>query len=332
MSKSKIVLASIGGATLVAALVLAYFIWSAFSEKDERSDELEGAVSEAIRLVSGQIYPGQEAVDALQGNAATYNAWRDEAMAIASMGDETVESMTPPACKTFIVEEARRLSVLPGGVDGVIVRPEFPFGFDEYVNKNDLPKQEEIAKLCREWRDMALVVRELSNSGVIEIVDIKRMDSAATQAQPGEAQAKGGRGTKQRQQKAKKAAKADERADSDGPAVTRLKIDFRTMPPGLVASINALMATKRFIVIDGLTFEREEDEIDNRLKGGKKPVEQKTSGRAGRGGRAAETVEAEVQTGVVTDPVTAPPLRVGMTLSVYDFRSKESGAAGEEEK
>ena len=41
MNKTKILLLSIGGVALLAAAVLAYFIWDAFSAKAESAEELD---------------------------------------------------------------------------------------------------------------------------------------------------------------------------------------------------------------------------------------------------------------------------------------------------
>ena len=52
MNKSKIVLASVGGVVLVASLALAYMTWSAYSEKAERVEEFDDAVSTAAGCMS----------------------------------------------------------------------------------------------------------------------------------------------------------------------------------------------------------------------------------------------------------------------------------------
>lgn len=333
MNKSKIVLASIGGVTLVASLALAYFIWSAMSERSERLDELDGAEQSLVNMMKLPVNPGPEAIKAYQANAETYVNWKDEAKKLVTKGDMIFEPTTPPALKAFMVEDARRLSALPGRVDGAIVRPEFAFGFKEFVLDGNMPAEADLAKIQREWYDMSVVVEAMSKSGVIEITDLAIIGSAP--APEAEQQADGNR----RQRKgAKSAAKAKAAEQTEGPAVTRMRIEFRAMPPALVAVANSLMMSRRFIVVDDLTFSRERDELSEKLGGDPKKAAEAQSGRGGRRGRrgrqeeAEEPAENEVLSGIVTDPMTAPALKVSMLISVYDFRSLETDKTETEEQ
>jgi hypothetical protein len=133
MNKSKIILASVGGVVAIASLVLAYLVWDALSVKGERTDDLDALTSAADRLARLPVYPGPAGVKAYGENAAAYAKWREEALQAASAGDMTFEPTTPPAFKTFLVEEAQRLSNLPGGVDGKLVKAGFSFGFKDYI-------------------------------------------------------------------------------------------------------------------------------------------------------------------------------------------------------
>jgi len=321
MNKSKIILASVGGVTLLVSLALAYFIWSALSEKGERSDELDGAIRAAVELSNLPIYPGPDGIQAYKTNAEAYVEWREEAMKVVTIGDIPSNTTTPPAMKARFVEESRRLALLPGGVEGRIVKPDFPFGFREFVIEDKLPAQEDIARLQREWFDVSTVVKELSASGVIEITDITVVASAPAAEEP---QREG----RQRKKGAKKQVKKDVSTDEAGPAVTRMRVDFLTKPQGLVAVANALMKSKRFIVVDDFSFTHERDIIAEKIGGEQNKASEAQAGRGGRRGRRAQQEEpaedsaaAEAQTGVVTDPQTAPALKVSMSISVYDFRS-----------
>ena len=172
MNKSKIILASVGGVALTASLVLAYLIWSAMADKSERAADLDGAIATADRLTRLPVYPGTEGIKAYNENAETYKAWREEAVKIASAGDMAFESTTPPAFKAFLVDDARRLSALPGAVDGRLVKEDFPFGFKDYITGGVLPAQADLARLQREWYDVSTVIEALAKCGVSEIVDV----------------------------------------------------------------------------------------------------------------------------------------------------------------
>lgn len=325
MNKSKIILASIGGVTLVASLVLAYLIWSALADKSEKIGDLESAVATADKLSRLPVYPGPEAIKALKENAETYETWREDAVKIASAGDMTFEATTPPAFKAFLVDEARRLSSLPGAVDGRIVKDDFPFGFKDYITGGVLPAQDDLARLQREWHDVSTVIETLAKCGVSEIVDVVMASSVA----PVQEEAPSGKKGK----KAKKPVKTDEEESDKGPAVTSFIVNFRTRPIGLVNAINSFITSSRFIVVDDFSFVREKDDLAEALGGdGKKQQDAPARGRRGRRGRSAEEdVQQEEPTkdsGVVTDPMSASLLRVSMSFSVYDFRSLEGVAAG----
>lgn len=328
MNKSKIILASIGGATLLVTLVMAYLIWSAISERSERLEELDGAVQTANKMSKLPVYPGPDGIKAYEENAASYEEWREEAIKVASVGDKVFEPTTPPALKAFLVEDARRLSSLPGGVDGRIVKSEFPFGFREYVLDGKLPAQEDLARLQREWDDMASVVEILSKSGVIEITDLSLAAAPAPVAEP-----KPNARQKKGQKQAKAAAPAD---DANAPLVTRMSVDFRALPQGVVSAANLLMTSRRFIVVDSMVFAHERDELSEKLGGDAKKAGEQT-GRQGRRSRRSRQEESEEEagesalTGIVTDPQTAPAFKVSMKISVYDFRSAETAKTEEQQ-
>jgi hypothetical protein len=317
MNKSKTILASVGGVALVASLALAYLIWSAFSDKSEREGDLDGAIATADRLSRLPVYPGEEGIKAYKENADTYAAWREEAVKTAAAGDMTFEATTPPAFKSFLVDDARRLSALPGAVDGRIVKEEFPFGFKDYITGGVLPVQADLARLQREWHDVSTVVEALAKCGVAEVVDVALVAPAPVKEEP----VKKGK-------KHKKQAKSDE---ASGPAVTKFTVEFRTRPAGLVNAVNEFITSPRFIVVDDFSFVREKDDIAEALSGeGKQQQEASGRGRRGRRGRQAEEEpqpEAAKAPGVVTDPASASLLKVTMSFSVYDFRSLE-GADG----
>lgn len=333
MNKSKIILASIGGVTLVVSLALAYFIWSAMSEKGERLDELDGAEQSLASMMRLPVNPGPEAIKAYKDNAETYINWKDDAKKLVTIGDMIFEPTTPPALKAFMVEDARRLSSLPGGVDGAIVRPDFAFGFKEFVLDGNMPAEADVAKIQREWYDMSIVVETLAKSGVIELTDLTLTSAAPAQAaeQPAD-------GNRRQRKNAKPAAKAKTVEHAEGPAVTCMRLEFRAMPPALVAVANNLMVSRRFIVVDDLTFSRERDELGEKLGGDPKKAAEAQGGRGGRRGRrgrqeeSEESAESDAQTGVVTDPQTAPALKVSMLVSVYDFRSLEADKTETEEQ
>ena len=336
MKKSKVILASVGGVVLVASLALAYMIWSAYSEKTERVEEFDDAVSTAGRLTALPVYPGPAGVKAYKDNAEVYSAWRAEALKAASSGDKKFEPTSPAAFKTFLVEDARRLSDLPGGVDGKLVKSDFPFGFKDYITGGVLPRQEDLARLQREWNDVATVVEGLAGAGVVEVLDVAL--KAAEAKQP----AVDARGRK---------PKKGEEEDA-GPAqdVTRFTVSFLARPAAIVAAANAFVGCERFVVVEDFAFERTKDDLVETIGGDSQKKDDSASGggrrgRRGRRGRGGdepapeaqqEAAEGSGKSGLVTDPLKASPFKVTMTFAVYDFRSAGDApaaqAAGDEAK
>lgn len=330
MNKTKIILLSIGGVTAVGALVLAYMIWSAWDEKSECAQDYESACDSVSQLMSGvkagegeKVYPGPKSVRAIDENRKRYAEWTDDSTELASVGDKKFEPTSPASFKAQLVEDARRLSALPGSVAGKFVKQDFGFGFNSFIVGGALPKEEELPQLQREWNDVLLLLDTLAESGAtaVEQVEVKRV------AAPKE----------DKQAKGKKKAKASD-TEARKPTATTVALQFDAPSEALVRVLNALTANSRFVVVDSLTFVRASDPIAEKLGGDAK----KSDGAAARGSRrqrrgaaaqqTAEKPEDDKKHGVITDPQNAPDLKVAMQVSVYDFRTAEKAAATDDVK
>lgn len=331
MSKNQIVMAAIGGVTLVASGVLGYLAFDAFSSKAEAVEAGDGAKESVRRLLRADVSPDKESELAYKKNADTLAGWTEAALATAAAGDRAVSNdINPAAFKQKLVDEARALSELEGGVDGKIVKPGFNFGLPDFVTGDKLPEQEMLPKYQRLWGDIRLVFELLQECGVAEIVRIEPagVASAAAQAQQEEKpKAKKGRGKK------------DAEAEKPVYTVEQYAVDFRAKPAALVKAVNALATTPRFIVVDSMSFAREGDMIAAALGEGEKAKgaqQQAAGGRHNRRKKVVEEVEkpaeeSEEKKGLVNDPVNEAPFLVKITLSTYDFGSAANKpAAGEE--
>ena len=331
MSKNQIVMAAIGGVTLVASGVLGYLAFDAFSSKAEAVEAGDGAKESVRRLLRADVSPDKESELAYRKNADTLAGWTEAALATAAAGDRAVSSdINPAAFKQKLVDEARALSELEGGVDGKIVKPGFNFGLPDFVTGDKLPEQEMLPKYQRLWGDIRLVFEMLQACGVAEIVRIEPAGvvSAAAQTQQEEKpKAKKGRGKK------------DAEAEKPVYTVEQYAVDFRAKPAALVKAVNALATTPRFIVVDSMSFAREGDMIAAALGEGEKAKgaqQQAAGGRHSRRKKVVEEVEkpaeeSEEKKGLVNDPVNEAPFLVKITLSTYDFGSAANKpAAGEE--
>jgi hypothetical protein len=239
------------------------------------------------------------------------------------------------AFKQKLVDEARALSSLPGGVEGKIVKPDFAFGFPDFVTGDKLPEKEKLPQLQRQWADIRTTVELLAGCGIVEISRIEPV--LAKQPQAGE---------QQKDAKANRRQRRRRDAEEEKPAYTEEKyaIDFRAKPAALVKAVNALATCERFIVVETLDFSREGDMIGKALGEGDKRgagAEQQSS-RPRRRRRGAAEAEfgadaaeqegaANAGKGIVNDPAKEDPFLVRASIATYDFGSAAKAAAGEAE-
>ena len=336
MNKSKIVLAATGGVIGLAVLAMAFLVWRAFAAKvaaaegDEENEGLETVVADANRLSRKPVYPCAASVKAIASNETLAAEWKAEAFKLASRGDRPVKPMTAAQFKTDMVTEAKRLVGLPGGVQGKIAKPDFPFGpFREYIAEGKMPSESRIPELQRQWDDLTLIVETLSGCGVSELVDVQL--KAKVEEQPEESSSR----AKRRPVKNRK-AKAEEDAAASAPSEQGYVITFTTRPLGFVKCINAFETCERFCVVEDFSFLRENDVIATALGGGDKKdaAAQQTGGRRRRRGQA-EVQKAEdgekPKNGIITDPLLDAPFKVTLTVSTYDFKTLQDAPKENEE-
>lgn len=335
MSKNQIVMAAIGGVTLVAAAALGYLAFDAYSSKSEAVEERDGAAETVKRLLRAEVSPDKESELAYKKNADTLSGWTEAALATAAAGDSAVrDDLNPAAFKKKIVDEARALAELEGEVEGKIVKAGFPFGFPDFVTGDKLPEAERLPQLQRQWGDIRGVVELLQGCGVAEIVRIEPAGAAPAQG----AQAQQEEKPRSRKPRGKKDAEAEKPAYT----VEKYAVDFRARPAALVKAVNALATSPRFIVVDSMAFAREGDMIATALGEGEKTrggAQEQSAGERRHGRRKQKVVEeaekpaeeSEDKKGLVNDPAKEAPFLVKMTLSTYDFGSAaKKPAAGED--
>ena len=331
LSKNQIVMLAIGGVALVAAAALGYLAFSAYSAKSEAAQAAESDSSAVQALYRAEISPDAASVAAINKNRDALAGWTEAALSTASAGDRSIATdVNEAAFKQKLVDEARTLSGLPGGVDGKIMKDVTAFGFPDFVTGDKLPDKAMLPRLQRLWGDVSILVKTLSDCGVVEVVRIE--PGAANQQAQATAEPKD---TK----KAKKRKKKD--AEEEKPVYTEEKyvIDFRAKPAALVKVVNALATSERFAVLEALDFAREGDMIGKALgEGDKKGAGEQQTSRPRRRRReqaefgadaTAPDAAAESDKGVVNDPAKEEPFLVRATIATYDFGSgaKASDAA-----
>jgi hypothetical protein len=336
MNKSKIILASVGGVIGVAVLAMAYFVWSGYSAKvaaiegnDEGNDGLDSVVSSAQKLSRKAVFPSAASVKAIESNTTQLVEWKNAALKLAAAGDRVYEKTTTAAFKAFIVEDAKRLASMKGGVNGVLVKSDFAFGpFKGYIAEGQMPTDSQLAELQRRWDDVATVTEILASAGISELVDVQyKVKEAPKEEETKKSKKNVRRGNRRNADK--------DSAEVSGPASFSYVFSFTSRPAGIVKALNALRTGERFTVVEDFSFVRDRDVIAEALGGGDKK-EAASGGRRGRRGRRAAVEEEKKEEesksgGIITDPLLDSPCKVQMTVTVYDFRSLEE-VKGEEVK
>lgn len=328
-TKNQIALLAIGAVAAVAAIVMGFLIFGAFSAKSGAVEALDSAMANARRLCKAQISPTQEAVDALDANRDRHAEWFGAACEMASEGDRAIEeNLNEAAFKQQLIDDARELARLPGEANGAIVAPDFTFGFKDYIAGGVLPEREKIPLLQRQWGDIKEIVRLLSGCGAAEITSIEAKEEPKESEKP---QTAAGKNAKKKAQ-----AKA---GDEESKAIRcRYELQFKAKPKALAATFNALVAAKRFAVVDAFSFSREEDMVARALSpdkgksaaaGREKKRKRPRSGAESDDDAAVEISAAKK--GVITDPKLEAPFVVRLSLSVYDFGSGKSADARDRE-
>lgn len=319
MNKNKIILSSVGGVALVAAAVLGYLLWSACDEKSEMESELENAKENVQRANSAKVAPTQASIDAIDANRKMLDAWRADALALASAGDRSVDAaVTPEAFKKRMADDARELRKLPGGSGKPLVAEDFGFGFKEYIAEGKMPEKAKLAAMQRQWDEVKLFTRTLAEAGAVELVEVTVVDAQAAAAQPEEPATR--RGQRGRQRRG-----ADEEAEQKSKVAEQsYVVKFLARPAALVGALNAFTTCERFVAVDSCSFARADDTLAAVLGGKdkKEAARSSTSRRRRRGPAVDEPKEGEEEAqkkGLVTDPESDMPFTVTLKITTFDF-------------
>lgn len=316
VSKNQIVMLSIGGVALVASLGLGYLAYDAWATKSELADEIESESSSVRSLLRADVSPDKASVVDIGKNRAKVSGWCEAALSVAAAGDRMFPTnVNPTAVKEKIVAEARELSKLPGDVDGKIVKPDFGFGFPEFVTGDKIPERARLGQIQRQWYDVSLLVRTLSDCGAAEVTEVKAAPPPKVQEEDPKAARKRRNARKDAEEK---------------PVYTseRYELEFRADGPALAKAVNAIATSERFFVIDSLDFHRKEDPLASALGGDDKKKDGAQSARSVRRRRSEADEEAAAakakeekkkKNGPICGPGTMPPFIVKAVVVSYDF-------------
>ncbi len=310
MSKTKKLLAIVSGALALVVIVAAYLAYSAYSGKvvalegdyEEGTEGLETSLTKVEQLSRKAIYPTKENVKALKDETKAFIEWLGDAERLVAKGDRKFEATTPAAFKEFLGRDAKRIDA------------EFEFGpFKDYITGGSMPAEAELKTLQRQWDDITTIADTMKSSGVAKLLALTVIKEEASKVATN---------SKNKKRSTRNNAKAAETTKT--PSTMRYEFMVSAKPVALVATLNALTTAERFIVIESLAFQRDQDTLASALAGEKKS-EVRTSRRGRRQSTDSET-EAPAKNQLITDPTTDAPLTVNLKLAVYDFKSLEEEA------
>lgn len=320
MSRNRVVMCAIGGCAVAAAGVVGFLLNGAMSEKTEIEETLDVKKIEVQRLRAAKVSPTQASVNAVVSNRTALADWREEAFDAAAVGDFKADAGASGAgFRQTMFDDATMFSKLKGPEGAPFVKEGFGFGFENYIRKGEIPAQEKLATLQRQWSDVKGIVETLATCGVSELTGI-----AVTTPAPPPPDAKPARGARNK-------PKAEE-----GPKVSEetYAVTFVARAPALVRVLNALATDARFTAVESPAFGRDRDalgEVLGKKEGGEAKAGGERRSRRRRGSAAEEEAkkaeEPELKQGIVTDPEADSPFAVSMKVVTIDFGSAAATAA-----
>ena len=327
-SKGKIMCGVGAGLFVVAAGVLGYLLFDAYSTRTEMEEDLENQMGSFKRYYAAPVFPSKKSIDGVASNTADFASWREAASMFVARGDKAFpKDETPAAFKQRLSRTVRRLAALPGGADGHLAAHGFMFGFDKYLDPEHgiLPEAAAVPRLAAQLDSVARITALFAKAEVLEIKEVKCIEPVTEEeAEP------------DRRSNAKKRRPA-KKGEDEGPQTTSLDyaFSFTVRPAAFVDVLNAITANLRFMVVKSFAFKETSDMIVNRIADVEAAQAKKnapTSGRRRRGRLALieETQEdaPKKEDRLVVDPELDAPVQVDMTVTVYDFGRAEVAAAG----
>lgn len=307
MNKNQIVMASIGGTALVAALVLGWLFWTEIEAADELSMEYDNQV-QRCRNAAG---PGEAAAKAALNDAARLVDWRTNALAtVCARQAEPGELPNAAAFQQTMTDRRLAYSKLPEASAVKICAEDFGFGdyFKPFLD-GAMPSAAELPRLQRRWGDVVAVVDVLLDCGAgpLESVAVETPEPKVEDVKP-------------------RGRRANAPKTTFTEAVERYRFKFKCAPAALVAVVDAIAADEtRFFAIVDCTFAEDPDTLVAKVgEGGE--TKERAGRRGGRRGRraAAEADEAageeaeKALQGLVAEPgARVLTVTLGVTTSIF---------------
>lgn len=326
MNRNKIIMAAIGGVALVLVLAFGYLAFDAWSEAGETRENIAADRDNVNRILSSAVPPTQDSLNLIQANTKSIALWRETAREQLAEGDVTVDrNASATSFKAMMSEDARALSKLPGGAEGKLVRDGFDFGFKSYIIDGNIPAENILPALKRQWAEVKGMVELLSSCGIVELQSVEVAAAEAKVEEPKEAP------------KPKFGKKRPQQAEPVKPAYETMDytVRFTARPLAVVKTLNAFAASEHLMYVRDVALVREKDMLGDVLGLGKKDQDAGARSSRRRRGRAkaeeqpAEGAEGEEvsRKGLVTDPLIESPFIVTLKVQTIDFGTNGDATA-----
>lgn len=321
MTKQQMVGAVCGGVFVVCAGALGWFLYDAATQRAEAEEQLVNERDAFTRFNESAVFPSKKSIADVKSNETSYAEWHAAALALAARGDRPAATPEEPSVfKQRLQAEVRRLSELPGSVEGKICANGFFFGFEQYLGESGvLPQTADVPRLAVQLDTISRVVDMFAAAGVCEVKSVQRIEAKADEDE-------------EAPRAKKKGAKKVVAEDGDSPKTTCLEyaLEFTVRPSAFVKVFNGLTADTRFCVVRNVSFKQSSDTILDRLAAVEAAAAQAASAsqagaRRRRRGASAQQDDAQKKPEekkvdrLVSDPETDAPVLVSLTLAVYDF-------------
>lgn len=311
-------LAGVGGIILIGLAVLLYFSISNMMDAHKARDK---AYTEFESYYRKPAFPNRENIDRRKADVAAFTEWSDGVVERIEKGNIQVEDETIVGFKTRLQDDVRALTA----TEGAHVRPGLTFGFDYYLGaSNEMPRQENIARLARQFAYIEQISKVLFKSGIEQLNNVARLEFDRI-----------GGGSSGEEVVRSRRRRGDDGESSSGSAVTvtptaplptaltgqlgkeTFIFEFEASYPALATVINDLTKADLFTAVTDLRVTRSKSvklAADERIK----RLETLHSTRSNQ----AETPGADVigqrpQDRIITNPEKDSPLKIVMKVDVY---------------
>ncbi len=324
MTKQQKIGVGIGSAYGVAVLVLGWFLYSAYAERQEilegKTDEVPEGLEEAKQknanfYTQSNPFPSKGAIDAIVSNKTKYLNWKVEARKLASQGD----CPPPPAISAPHFQEKFLTPQIKEMKDKCGLTDDSMFGFELYASAK--PEEKDLPMLWAQLTTITNVVDLLvqNDAKKIKIERVLTKAEGESDEQKDKKQKRGNKGNKKSQQV----------VEPDPPPMHYdYKVDFAVLPPGLAKVLNGLAKSPHFYVVSEFGFEREGESLkaylDN-MGSGAKPKEKGKNSKSEAAREKKEPIVAVRSINPESDEIL-----VHLLLSVYDFGKGGENAKGAE--